>query len=1359
MPNRRFALDTSGYDGSQVNVVKRTFAQRFPRSAHQLSTKPLKIPEVELARDQHAKRGKTRFFIRNKKTTTTEAEEFFQRYEGWMLRTCLNNSKGLSDIDADNLLIRLLEDPIGTKAPNKDDIVLWKAIPGIQVAVTGTASATATATGTATTAPRRSSRVAGAPTAPPPVVNIVRHEATPLQDKYEHYQKDLYVMFRVNVPEYIDGPGRSALTSYVDTDNNHRTENDTSLNDTNFLDAGKRLAWDDIKKFILDNICCKPRKGDKLFVFRTTLRQDNTLLPLWMDSVRQLLTVAENEGAPYEAVATPEAMSLATRWVMPAEKKMLEDEALRGPDSGTYRTFDDIVDKMPLKMFDEYVRQLQSDKLPTNFKQIRSKAALKESLFSYEDMQTRIGNSTDELRSRVKYLEGKLEESNRKVVHLSKREKIVVRKLKEQDGSTALTEITPAATTQHPFGLKTKSYYCQLCWDKGLTKRKHLESKCDPKLREEAAARAQARKLKHKQAQEAMKQLKLNKNANQGVKAKQAGPPGAERRRYPLSSYLTWHCKWCKKEDVKPKLCKHKPEVCFRREGGPLDQENITDPKARERRSRELAAEQSAKSKAKRQGSTNKSVKLATTTQSEAVVKVASKSMRWPTCKQPKTGWTAEQKARLSEYNHWVPQYLHSKEYMARPLTHEEINMILPTDLRCSEFMGITAKHYFGRAGNERQLFRLRSDTDAVIKEFRAHNHKRIEEVRKNKTETSDIRDSLDKKYEGATAPAPMPATATTRAVGGIDNLGYVPSSPAYVPATKRPKINEASNKAAITITRKYAKGKPKKQTVTVNDLSAADRDELEDMFEGPVGDIDSDHLPSDDDAPPPRQPVSYVGGVDPTHLNKKRKRGSNKNSKKKSQKKKKAHDRRRNSKSPSEATPPPVKFYIGSKVLPDIEGEVIDLRKNDASAQDKASTKDTSKVSMGGWWAEKAKRKIELPASPQYTSAMNDRMINDSDSDSDVIEDVLSKLRTAGGSPSLIQFQLKRLEKTGFFKHSENLIAKEYAKHQKNRRYWKHSENLKTMSDAILEEYPEKMYVASPLPDFDDPKCTNAVTMVDIDNSDAADVTNSDTEESGETLREVSNCNTCQTTRSNTVISPAAVAAHKATPKIKIERIRWGAIKDHLDDMRSIPDGLWCPATSRSRPIGMTMSINKQRNADRNKSSGKLVSEQTNTRLLQAYAEIQLPSGEIVKGRVQLDTQSNVNYVLSKYAMPRTRRPWEATHCIGISNQVVKLGVPNQLTIMKDDKPIVVDTVRANPQMFRHGCVALLGTDAIHTLGIDLNYHVDNDEHVNLKFRHETLDNEVRRNKRSTSIQHFNNLKNRYSGIRTYQKQYVRSI
>ena len=180
--------------------------------------------------------------------------------------------------------------------------------------------------------------------------------------------------------------------------------------------------------------------------------------------------------------------------------------------------------------------------------------------------------------------------------------------------------------------------------------------------------------------------------------------------------------------------------------------------------------------------------------------------------------------------------------------------------------------------------------------------------------------------------------------------------------------------------------------------------------------------------------------------------------------------------------------------------------------------------------------------------------------------------------------------------------------------------------------------------------------TSLDEDSSEAFPDSNSDNpdntdDDSADTSNPVTSSNCVTVTRSNVRITPAEVATHVATPKIKIEKIRWGAVKDRLEDMKSIPMGLWCPATSKNKPLGVTC-INNQKRAELNNSESRLASEKPNTRLLQAYMQIKTPNGEIIKGRVQLDTQSNVNYVLAEHALPRAIRPWESTHCIGISNQ-----------------------------------------------------------------------------------------------------------
>ena len=99
---------------------------------------------------------------------------------------------------------------------------------------------------------------------------------------------------------------------------------------------------------------------------------------------------------------------------------------------------------------------------------------------------------------------------------------------------------------------------------------------------------------------------------------------------------------------------------------------------------------------------------------------------------------------------------------------------------------------------------------------------------------------------------------------------------------------------------------------------------------------------------------------------------------------------------------------------------------------------------------------------------------------------------------------------------------------------------------------------------------------------------------------------------------------------------------------------------------------------------------------------------------------------MLSKHALPRSRRIWEAEYAIGISNKLVKLGRPNTFTVMKEGKPVVIDTVRADPAMFRNGCIALLGVDALATLGVDINYHMDSDKHLDVKYRENASNNEI---------------------------------
>ena len=83
-------------------------------------------------------------------------------------------------------------------------------------------------------------------------------------------------------------------------------------------------------------------------------------------------------------------------------------------------------------------------------------------------------------------------------------------------------------------------------------------------------------------------------------------------------------------------------------------------------------------------------------------------------------------------------------------------------------------------------------------------------------------------------------------------------------------------------------------------------------------------------------------------------------------------------------------------------------------------------------------------------------------------------------------------------------------------------------------------------------------IYQVSSSNSDNPDETDGDTEvdgtEDGEIIVQVISTNCVRVTRSNTKLTPTEVAEHKAPAKIKIERIRWGAVQDQLEDIRNRP-------------------------------------------------------------------------------------------------------------------------------------------------------------------------------------------------------------
>ena len=133
---------------------------------------------------------------------------------------------------------------------------------------------------------------------------------------------------------------------------------------------------------------------------------------------------------------------------------------------------------------------------------------------------------------------------------------------------------------------------------------------------------------------------------------------------------------------------------------------------------------------------------------------------------------------------------------------------------------------------------------------------------------------------------------------------------------------------------------------------------------------------------------------------------------------------------------------------------------------------------------------------------------------------------------------------------------------------------------------------------------------------------------------------------------------------------------------------------------------------------NGKLLpSETKGLRLLQAIVSYRDANGVTKTGRVKLDTCSNGCYALPDMALPRPWRPWEPRSVQGIEGNLSPLGNPTYFTLYKQGVGVTIDTNDPPPGALPDGCVALLGLDAIHDLGIDIAYAVKHDRHMPIKF------------------------------------------
>ena len=204
---------------------------------------------------------------------------------------------------------------------------------------------------------------------------------------------------------------------------------------------------------------------------------------------------------------------------------------------------------------------------------------------------------------------------------------------------------------------------------------------------------------------------------------------------------------------------------------------------------------------------------------------------------------------------------------------------------------------------------------------------------------------------------------------------------------------------------------------------------------------------------------------------------------------------------------------------------------------------------------------------------------------------------------------------------------------------------------------------------------------------------------------------------------------------KVKKVYLRRKGTKDINKKHMGIPIETWCPATRVAKPIARTCFVNDKQKSFYVESDCDTAditpqalmrrklewSEVEGHRLLQAWVRYRDPKGVVKLGRIQLDSQSKVNYSVPGVSLTREWNPGEQADVVGMKGEPVPLGKPLTFTLYKDNIPIVIDTNEPVNGTLSDDCIALLGVDAIEMLGIDLNYAVKHHRHHMLRFQDDT--------------------------------------
>jgi len=357
--------------------------------------------------------------IRYRKTTGHKGREFFVMYERWYVKHQMLGQTGTgSDIPEWERM--LLEDPVGNDKVPKNNGRCWKAQT---------------------------------------VNKKTKYVKTEFLRSLELFQNINYLYYRASLHRYLCDDSQGRLSTWI----THQEQMmDPPLDKSNRLDPDIRIPWSRIKEFCLS--LCAPTLGSYYFLtlFKMKRKKDEGF-HAWVHNISKVNAKIRRYGTGYERVCERESMHVMKHSLAKKERETLIEHLAKKNMHTTYADVHDIVEKMDVDTFQDFIKDIPMDKLPSVIPAGALKDGVRKTLVPYEvvsKLEEKIAAQSNQIKQ--------LQEQVGKIKNAEQHQRRKAQVLDTEKGERKHDDKHNAGVPVGKFG-KAKPGHCQLCKRSALT--------------------------------------------------------------------------------------------------------------------------------------------------------------------------------------------------------------------------------------------------------------------------------------------------------------------------------------------------------------------------------------------------------------------------------------------------------------------------------------------------------------------------------------------------------------------------------------------------------------------------------------------------------------------------------------------------------------------------------------------------------------------------------------------------------------------------------------------------------------------------------------------------------------------------